>query len=75
MITEEINMKIGDLVIAVDVGFEGDPGLTAGAVGIVKRVEHGNTFFNPEVLIYWTGYDHQSWEHPDAVKVISSIKK
>jgi hypothetical protein len=75
MTTEEINMNVGDLVVAVDVNFEGDPGLTAGTPGLIKRVEHGSTFFNPQVLVYWTRYNYQTWEHPDAVEVVSATKK
>ena len=72
---EEVNMKIGDLVVALDVSFEGDKALSVGTPGFVKQVEHGTSFFNPQVLVYWMRYGYQTWEHPDAVEVISSIKK
>ena len=75
MMLEEINMKIGDLVVAVDVSFEGDKVLSAGTPGLVKRVEHGDTYFNPQVLVYWVRYGYQTWEHPDSVKVVSPVKK
>tara|TARA_R110000822_G_scaffold38515_16_gene106733 strand:+ start:193 stop:420 length:228 start_codon:yes stop_codon:yes gene_type:complete len=75
MMIEEINMKIGDLVVATDVSFEGDRALSVGSVGLVKRVEHGNTYFNPQVLVFWMRYGYQTWEHPDAVELVSSVKK
>ena len=75
MMIEEINMKIGDLVVATEVSFEGDRALSVGSVGLVKRVEHGNTYFNPQVLVFWMRYGYQTWEHPDAVELVSSVKK
>ena len=75
MMIEEKSMSVGDLVVAVNVSFEGDPGLTFGTAGLIKKVEHGTTFFNPQVLVYWVRYNYQTWEHPDAVKVVSSVKK
>ena len=72
---EEINMKIGDLVVASDVSFEGDKALSVGTPGFIKRVEHGSTFFNPQVLVYWVRYGYQTWEHPDAVELVSTAKK
>jgi len=71
---EDINMKVGDLVIALEAAFEGDTPLSVGTTGIVKRIEQGGAF-NPQVLVYWAKYGYQSWEYPDAVKVVSSIKK
>ena len=71
----EINMKIGDLVVALDGSFEGDSALSVGTTGLVKEVEHGTSFFNPQVLVFWTRYGYQTWEHPDAIRVVSSVKK
>ena len=73
--TEEINMKIGDLVVALDVSFEGDKVLSVGTPGLVTKVEDGTTFFNPQVSVYWMRYGYRTWEHPDAVEVVSSVKK
>ena len=75
MMIDEISMKIGDLVIALDVSFEGDKALSVGTPGLVKQVEHGDTYFNPQVLVYWVRYGYQTWEHPDAVEVVSAVKK
>jgi hypothetical protein len=75
MMTEEINMTIGDLVVAIEAAFEGDTPLSVGTTGIIKKVENGTDLFNPQVLVYWARYGYQSWEHPDSVKVISSVKK
>ena len=72
---DEVNMNAGDLVVATDASFEGDYALSVGTPGLVKRVEHGDTYFNPQVLVYWMRYDFQTWEHPDAVEVVSSVKK
>ena len=72
---EEVNMNAGDLVVATDASFEGDCALSVGTPGLVKRVEHGDTYFNPQVLVYWMRYGYQTWEHPDAVEVVSSVKK
>jgi len=73
--TEEVNMKIGDLVVALDVSFEGDKALSVGTPGVVVKVEEGTPFFNPQVSVYWMRYGYHSWEHPDAVEVVSSVKK
>tara|TARA_R110001592_G_scaffold63802_1_gene195741 strand:- start:383 stop:610 length:228 start_codon:yes stop_codon:yes gene_type:complete len=75
MMIEEVNMKIGDLVVALDVSFEGDKALSVGTPGLVRRVEQGDTYYSPQVLVFWVRYGYQTWEHPDAVKVVSSIKK
>jgi|TARA_E500000305_G_scaffold109402_2_gene114312 hypothetical protein len=74
MMIEEINMRVGDLVVAIEAAFEGDTPLSVGTVGIVKRIEQGGAF-NPQVLVHWARYGYQSWEHPDSVKVVSSAKK
>tara|TARA_R110000824_G_scaffold122742_2_gene280136 strand:- start:728 stop:952 length:225 start_codon:yes stop_codon:yes gene_type:complete len=71
----ELNMKVGDLVVALSVGFEGDKRLKVGTPGLVKKVTEGTSFFNPEVLVYWMRYGYETWEHPDAVEVVSSVKK
>ena len=75
MMIEEIDMRIGDLVVATEASFEGDTPLSVGTPGLIKRVEQGNAFFNPQVLVYWICYGSQSWEHPDGIRVVSSIKK
>ncbi len=72
---DEVTMQTGDLVIATDASFEGDHALSVGTPGLVKRVEHGNTYFNPQVLVYWVRYGYQTWEHPSAIEVVSSVKK
>jgi hypothetical protein len=71
---EEIEMNIGDLVIATDASFEGDTALSVGTTGLVRQVEHGDKYFNPQVLVFWMHYGYQTWERPDSIKVISSIK-
>ena len=38
MMIEEIEMNIGDLVIATDASFEGDMALSVGTPGLVKEV-------------------------------------
>ncbi len=72
---EEIEMNIGDLVVATDASFEGDMALSVGTPGLVKEVEHGSTHFDPQVLVYWMRYGYQTWEQPDAIQVVSSAKK
>ncbi len=72
---EEMNMNAGDLVIATEASFEGDHALSVGTPGLVKRVEHGDTYFTPQILVYWMRYGYQTWEHPDAIQVVSSVKK
>ncbi len=72
---EEITMKVGDLVIAIEAAFEGDTPLSVGTAGIVKQVDHGNAYLNPQVLVYWMRYGYQTWEHPDCVQLVSPIKK
>ena len=68
-------MNAGELVVATEASFEGDQALSVGTPGLVKRVEDGDTYFNPQVLVYWMRYGYQTWEHPDAVQVVSSVKK
>ena len=68
-------MNVGDLVIPDGVGFEGEVPLSTKCPGIIKKVEMGTPFFSPQVLIYWFQKRFQTWEHPDSVKVVSSIKK
>ena len=72
---DEIEMNIGDLVIATDASFEGDTALSVGTTGLVKQVEDGGKYFNPQVLVFWMRYGYQTWEHPSAVEVVSSVKK
>ena len=48
---EEVNMSAGDLVIATEASFEGDSALSVGTPGLVKQVEHGDTYYNPQVLV------------------------
>ena len=68
-------MNIGDLVIATDASFEGHTALSVGTPGLVKQVEQGSSYFHPQVLVYWMRYGYQTWEQPDAVEVVSSVKK
>ena len=71
---KEIEMNIGDLVIATDASFEGDMALSVGTPGLIKQVEHGGSFYDPQVLVFWMRYGFQTWEHPESVKVVSSVK-
>ena len=71
----ELNMKVGDLVVALSVGLEGSKRLKVGTPGLVKKVAEETPAFSPEVLVYWMRYGYETWEHPDAVEVISSVKK
>ena len=75
MMIGEITIKVGDLVIATEAAFEGDTPLSVGTTGIVKQVDYGSTYFNPQVLVYWMRYGYQTWEHPDCVQLVSSVKK
>jgi len=75
MMIEEIKMNIGDLVIATDASFEGDMALSVGTPGLIKQVEHGDTYYDPQVLVFWMRYGFQTWEHPGAVEVVSPAKK
>ena len=75
MIGDIEKMNVGDLVVPDGVGFEGDVPLSTKCPGIIKKVEPGTQHFNPQVLIYWFQKKFQTWEHPDSVKVVSSVKK
>jgi hypothetical protein len=74
MMIEEMNMNAGDLVVATEAAFEGTVALSVGTPGLIKDIAYGPLPGDAQVLVYWTRYGFQSWEHPDAIKVVSSIK-
>ena len=75
MMIKEADIKVGDLVAAVSVDFAGDPGLVAGTLGLVKKISPRDEVLSEQVLIYWLRYNYQTWEHPESIKVMSSVKK